>query len=79
MNCVEPVSYTHLLYAIIFAIVCIAVSSYAVYASYSFAKKQREKVYVLDPVSYTHLDLLLDGSFTNIHLGRFCYGFLANL
>ena len=35
------------LYAIIFAIVCIAVSSYAVYASYSFAKKQREKVYVL--------------------------------
>ena len=35
------------LYAIIFAIVCIAVSSYAVYASYSFAKNQREKVYVL--------------------------------
>ena len=32
------------LYAFIFAIVCVAVSGYAVYASYSFAKEQREKI-----------------------------------
>ena len=44
------------LYAIIFAIVCIAVSSYAVYASYSFAKKQREKVYVRDQGKSLMLD-----------------------
>ncbi|WP_157799889.1 hypothetical protein [Prevotella intermedia] len=36
------------LYAFVFAIVCVAVSGYAVYASYSFAKEQREKIYVLD-------------------------------
>ena len=29
------------LYAFVFAIVCVAVSVYAVYASYSFAKEQR--------------------------------------
>ena len=31
------------LYAFVFAIVCVAVSGYAVYASYSFAKEQRRK------------------------------------
>lgn len=36
------------LYAIVFAAVCVAVSGYALYASYSFASKQREKIYVLD-------------------------------
>ncbi len=36
------------LYAFVFAIVCVVVSGYAVYASYSFAKEQREKIYVLD-------------------------------
>ena len=36
------------LYAFVFAIVCVAVSGYAIYASYSFAKEQREKIYVLD-------------------------------
>ena len=36
------------LYAFVFAIVCVAVSGYAVYASYGFAKEQREKIYVLD-------------------------------
>ena len=36
------------LYAVVFAIVCVTVSSYAVYASYSFANRQREKIYVLD-------------------------------
>ena len=50
------------LYAIIFAIVCIAVSSYAVYASYSFAKKQREKVYVLDQGKSLMLALSQDAS-----------------
>ena len=50
------------LYAIIFAIVGIAVSSYAVYASYSFAKKQREKVYVLDQGKSLMLALSQDAS-----------------
>ena len=50
------------LYAIIFAIVCMAVSSYAVYASYSFAKKQREKVYVLDQGKSLMLALSQDAS-----------------
>ena len=50
------------LYAIIFAIVCIAVSSYAVYASYSFAKKQREKVSVLDQGKSLMLALSQDAS-----------------
>ena len=36
------------LYAFVFAIVCVAISGYALYASYSFAKEQREKIYVLD-------------------------------
>ncbi len=36
------------LYAIVFAVVCVTVSGYALYASYSFASKQREKIYVLD-------------------------------
>lgn len=36
------------LYALLFAVVCIMVSGYVVYASYAFAKKQREKIYVLD-------------------------------
>ena len=50
------------LYALIFAIVCIAVSSYAVYASYSFARKQREKVYVLDQGKSLMLALSQDAS-----------------
>lgn len=36
------------LYAIVFAVVCVTVSGYALYASYSFAREQREKIYVLD-------------------------------
>lgn len=43
------------LYAFVFAIVCVAVSGYAVYASYSFAKEQREKIYVLDQESHSCL------------------------
>ena len=36
------------LYAALFALACVAISSYAVFASYSFAREQREKIYVLD-------------------------------
>lgn len=36
------------LYAIIFAVVCLCTTGYAVWESYRFAKVQREKVYVLD-------------------------------
>ena len=50
------------LYAFIFAIVCVAVSGYAVYASYSFAKEQREKIYVLDQGKSLMLALSQDAS-----------------
>lgn len=36
------------LYALLFVPLCIAVCGYALYASYSFASQQREKIYVLD-------------------------------
>lgn len=36
------------LYAIVFAILCISVVGYALWQSYNFAEKQRQKVYVLD-------------------------------
>ncbi|MBT2559817.1 conjugative transposon protein TraK [Pedobacter sp. ISL-68] len=36
------------LYAIIFAVVCISVMGFAVWKSYDFAEKQRQKIYVLD-------------------------------
>jgi len=36
------------LYAIIFALVCLGSSGYAIWESYRFAKEQRNKVYVLD-------------------------------
>lgn len=36
------------LYIIAFALLCGGISAYAVYASYSFAREQREKIYVLD-------------------------------
>ena len=35
-------------YAIVFALLCVAFGGYAVFASYRFAGKQREKIYVLD-------------------------------
>lgn len=50
------------LYAALFALVCIAVSSYAVYASYHFAKEQREKIYVLDQGKSLLLALSQDAS-----------------
>lgn len=36
------------LYAIIFAVLCIAVVGYAIWYSYRFAEAQRQKIYVLD-------------------------------
>lgn len=36
------------LYAIVFTVLCLGISGYAVFESYRFAKEQREKVYVLD-------------------------------
>lgn len=36
------------LYAIVFTVMCLGISGYAVFESYRFAKEQREKVYVLD-------------------------------
>ena len=42
--------------------VCVVVSGYAVYASYSFAKEQREKIYVLDQGKSLMLALSQDAS-----------------
>ena len=50
------------LYAFVFAIVCVVVSGYAVFASYSFAKEQREKIYVLDQGKSLMLALSQDAS-----------------
>lgn len=36
------------LYALVFALLCLGITVYTLYASYSFAKEQREKIYVLD-------------------------------
>ena len=36
------------LYAIVFAVLCTGVTGYAVWQSYHFAEKQRQKIYVLD-------------------------------
>lgn len=36
------------LYAIVFTVLCLGLSGYAVFESYRFAREQRQKVYVLD-------------------------------
>lgn len=36
------------IYAFLFVVLCLCVCGYALYHSYSFAEKQREKIYVLD-------------------------------
>ena len=36
------------LYIIVFAVLCMGITIYALYASYRFAREQREKIYVLD-------------------------------
>ena len=50
------------LYAILFAVVCLAISGYAVWKSYHFATAQREKVYVLDQGKSLMLALSQDAS-----------------
>lgn len=50
------------LYAIIFAVVCLSVTGYAVFESYRFAGEQREKVYVLDQGKSLMLALSQDAS-----------------
>lgn len=50
------------LYAIVFALLCIAVVGYALWQSYRFAELQREKVYVLDNGKSLMLALSQDAS-----------------
>lgn len=50
------------LYVIAFALLCASVTAYAVYASYSFAREQREKIYVLDQGKSLMLALSQDAS-----------------
>lgn len=50
------------IYAIIFAILCLCITGYSVYASYSFAEAQRQKIYVLDQGKSLMLALSQDAS-----------------
>lgn len=50
------------LYAIVFAALCTAIAGYAVWRSYSFAEKQRQKIYVLDNGKSLMLALAQDAS-----------------
>lgn len=50
------------LYAVIFAILCIAVVGYSVWQSYRFAEDQRQKIYVLDNGKSLMLALSQDAS-----------------
>ena len=50
------------LYAIVFAVLCIAVLGYAVWQSYQFAEAQRQKIYVLDNGKSLMLALSQDAS-----------------
>ncbi|RQO37692.1 conjugative transposon protein TraK [Chryseobacterium sp. KBW03] len=50
------------LYAIIFALLCTGIVGYAIWKSYSFAEKQREKIYVLDQGKSLMLALSQDAS-----------------
>ena len=50
------------LYAIIFTVLCLGISGYAVFESYRFASVQREKVYVLDQGKSLMLALSQDAS-----------------
>lgn len=36
------------LYAIVFSLMCIGITGYAIWGSYNFAEKQRQKIYILD-------------------------------
>ncbi|REC79479.1 MULTISPECIES: conjugative transposon protein TraK [Chryseobacterium] len=50
------------LYAIIFAVLCTGIVGYAIWKSYSFAERQREKIYVLDQGKSLMLALAQDAS-----------------
>lgn len=50
------------LYAVVFAILCIAVVGYAVWQSYRFAEDQRQKIYVMDNGKSLMLALSQDAS-----------------
>lgn len=50
------------LYAIVFALLCFGVATFAVWKSYSFASVQREKIYVLDQGKSLMLALSQDAS-----------------
>lgn len=50
------------LYALVFAVLCIAVTGYALWQSYKFAEEQRQKVYVLDNGKSLMLALSQDAS-----------------
>lgn len=50
------------LYAIVFTVLCLGISGYAVFESYRFARMQREKVYVLDQGKSLMLALSQDAS-----------------
>ena len=50
------------LYAILFALLCAAVTGYGLWRSYSFAEEQRQKIYVLDNGKSLMLALAQDAS-----------------
>ena len=50
------------LYVIVFALLCVGITAYALYASYNFAREQREKIYVLDQGKSLMLALSQDAS-----------------
>jgi conjugative transposon TraK protein len=50
------------LYALVFAVLCISVTGYAVWQSYRFAEEQRQKIYVLDNGKSIMLALAQDAS-----------------
>jgi conjugative transposon TraK protein len=50
------------LYAIVFAVLCICISGFALWKSYSFAQEQRQKIYVLDNGKSLMLALSQDAS-----------------
>lgn len=50
------------LYIIVFALLCVGITAYALYASYNFAREQREKIYVLDQGKSLMLALSQDAS-----------------
>lgn len=64
------------MYALLFVALCLCVCGYALYSSYSFAEKQREKIYVLDDGKSLMLALSQDAGANrpaeiNEHVRRF--------